>query len=96
MVATAYLGSLEWRGHVAYGNAAMTMRTDPLTAFRFNLRAYEIYPWDWQIRHQLYRTFASLAARRTVKVGDGAMDRIYTISASAAPFIPYVATEKHP
>ena len=93
---TAYLGSLEWRGHVAYGQAAMVMRADPLSAFRANLRAYEIYPYDWQIRHQLYRTFAILAQRRTVKVGDGTLNRIYTISASAMPFAPYVAIERKP
>lgn len=93
---TAYLGSLEWRGHVAYGQSAMVIRDDPLSAFRFNLRALEIYPWDWQIRHQLYRTFAALAQRRTVKVGKAAMNRIYTISASAAPFAPYVAMERKP
>jgi len=96
VVGTAYLGSLEWRGHVAYGQAAMVMRADPLSAFRANLRAYEIYPWDWQIRHQLYRTFAILAQRRTVKVGDGTLNRIYTISASAMPFAPYVAIERKP
>ena len=90
LIGTVYLGSLEWRGHVAYGQAAMVMKSDSLKAFRANLRAYEIYPWDWQIRHQLYRTFAILASRHTVRVGAGAMERIYTISASAAPLQPYV------
>ncbi len=93
---TAYLGSLEWRGHVAYGEAAMILRHDPVSAFQANLRAYEIYPWDWQIRHQLYRTFAIMAERNTVRVGRNAMERIYTISSSAAPFKPYVIKEKTP
>jgi hypothetical protein len=96
VIATAYLGSLEWRGHVAYGQAAMALRNNPLAAFRANLRAYEIYPWDWQIRHQLYRTFAVLTMKHTVKVGEGAMNRIYAISASASPFEPYVKAEVKP
>lgn len=93
-IASLYLGSLEFRGQVAYGQSAANLEHAPLRAFQLNLAAYEIYPWDFQIRNQLYRTFANLTMQRPVKVGPNVLKRLYIISASAAPFVPYVAVEQ--
>ena len=84
-----YLGSLELRGHLAYAAAGALMKHHPAQALQANLNAYQVYPWDWQIRHQMYLTLLSVVNKHDTRIALHALNRIRNISASASPFSKY-------
>ncbi len=84
-----YLGSLELRGHLAYAAAGALMKHHPAQALQANLNAYRVYPWDWQIRHQMYLTLLSVVNMHDTRIALHALTRIRNISASASPFSKY-------
>ncbi len=84
-----YLGSLELRGHLAYAAAGALMKNHPAQALQANLNAYQVYPWDWQIRHQMYLTLLSVVDKHDTHIAVPALERIRRISASASPHSKY-------
>ena len=77
---------VQWRGHVAFGQAVYYLNRDPLRAFTYHLKAYEIHPWDWHIRYQLFLTFANLVDKRTVRTSYPVVNKLYGISVTASPY----------
>lgn len=84
-----YLGSLELRGHLAYATAGALMKHHPAQALQANLIANDIYPWDWQIRHQLYLTLLAVVSKHETRIATHALEKIRRISASASPHSTY-------
>ena len=91
VVAGIGLGAMEVKAHVLYGRAANIMGADPVKAFELNLEAHRTYPWDWQIRNQMFATFANMARTNKVQINARNLRQIFDISRSASPYSPRLA-----
>lgn len=82
-----FLGVQHARAQFWYGATTHFLEEAPdyLTAFKTNLRAYEIYPADPIIRLQLFRSMATAFVDQKLTIEQGAADRLFTISKSAIP-----------
>lgn len=89
-----YLGSLEWRAHVLFGRAYVYVAVDPLQSLKDTIEAVQTYPYDWEIRQQIYLAIVNLA-----RVRDVVMDReteawAWGLSTSASPWSPLLHSVK--
>lgn len=83
-----WVGWLHFDSRRAYTQIRIQMEANDLpAAFIANLRAVEIFSWDWLPRYQLSLTLAALAIHdRKSTIEPGAADRVFEISSRASPF----------
>ena len=76
----------EWafQGTLAY------FKTDPVEAIQANIRAYEIAPWDFRFRYQLYPMLAKASTQKNVNIPEATWKRAWEISTSASPYSRYL------
>lgn len=74
----------------AYQAVVANFGPNPAAAVAANVRAYELAPWDFRIRYQMYPTLVKASTQANVVVKPSAYDKAWKISASASPYSRYL------
>jgi hypothetical protein len=88
------MGLKEWRGHVEFGQAYQQLIADPVAALQGNIDAFYEYPYDWEIRQQVYLSLRNLTMKRSVVMDETAERWAWDVSASASPWSPLLHASK--
>jgi hypothetical protein len=88
------MGLKEWRGHVAFGSAYTLLVAEPTDALQLNIDAFYAYPWDWEIRQQVYLSLRNLTMKRNVVMDEASEQWAWNVSASASPWSPLLHASK--
>ena len=85
-------GGYSYAAQMQFADTRRWIEADPVRAFRSNLAAHELYPWDRQIRHQLILTLSRVQAVHfdQLELAPSAADRVYEISRSASLHMPAI------
>lgn len=73
-----------------YQGVVANFMTNPAAAVAANVRAYEIAPWDFKVRYQMYPTLAKAGTQKNVVVKPSAYEKAWRISTSASPDSRYL------
>lgn len=77
-----------------FGRSYFYLTADPVEGLKSTITAFKTYPYDWEIRQQVYLSLRNLTLYRDV-VMDRATERwAWDVSASASPFSPLLHAAK--
>jgi hypothetical protein len=74
----------------AFQGVIAHFRDNPAAAVAANVRAYEIAPWDFRVRYQMYPMLAKASTQQNVVVKVSAFEKAWRISTSASPYSRYL------
>lgn len=65
-----------------------------MRALQHTVDAFQMYPWDWEIRQQVYLSLRNLTIKQDVIMDEDTERWAWDVSASASPWSPLLHAAK--